>query len=74
MSKDAIKDKYNRLVGYIETLPDGKKKAFDKYNRPLSSSRRTGQTRQLKRTLRPPTISRRFRNRALRRKIPSLLA
>lgn len=35
MSKEAIKDKYNRLIGYIETMPDGKKKAFDKYNRPL---------------------------------------
>jgi hypothetical protein len=25
----------HRVVGYIETMPDGKKKAFDKFSRPL---------------------------------------
>ena len=29
MSREAIKDKNFRTIGYIETMPDGKQKALD---------------------------------------------
>lgn len=35
MSRETIKDKNYRTLGYIETMPDGKKKAMDSNYRTL---------------------------------------
>jgi hypothetical protein len=37
MPRQAIKDKLNRTLGYIETMSDGKQKALDHLNRTLGS-------------------------------------
>lgn len=53
MSRQAIKDKLNRTLGYIETMSDGKQKAVDALNRTLGyfDPKRNVTTDHLNRTL-----------------------